>query len=88
LEVYLISYVYLLFDAWNGLCFLLFVEDNSSQTNKNKVDSASFVEARVDIRKFAQFLCGQQVNPLQVICSKFLKGVMYVCMLYVCVKIS
>lgn len=44
-------------------------KDNSSQTNKNKEDSASFVEARVDIRKFAQFLCGQQVNPLQVICN-------------------
>ncbi|XP_064612988.1 checkpoint protein HUS1-like [Liolophura sinensis] len=33
------------------------------------LDPQQFVEARVDIRKFAQFLAGQQVNPYKIICN-------------------
>lgn len=43
--------------------------DESSQNNKEQSDATEFAEARVDIRKFAQFLSGQQVNPLKVICN-------------------
>ena len=42
----------------------------SQKSNHNR-DPKQFAEARVDIRKFAQFLSGQQVNPLKVICSKY-----------------
>ena len=42
----------------------------SQKSNRNR-DPKQFAEARVDIRKFAQFLSGQQVNPLKVICSKY-----------------
>lgn len=37
-------------------------------------DLDQFAEARIDIRKFAQFLSGQQVNPTKVICSKYICG--------------
>ncbi|XP_013379914.1 checkpoint protein HUS1 isoform X2 [Lingula anatina] len=32
-------------------------------------DPEKFAEARIDIRKFSQFLSGQQVNPERVICN-------------------
>lgn len=29
-----------------------------------------FVEARIDIRKFSQFLAGHQHSPVKILCSK------------------
>ncbi len=34
-------------------------------------DPTTFYTARVDIKKFAQFLIGEQVNPVRVICSEY-----------------
>ena len=45
-------------------------DDAETQAMPTQRDANEFVEARVDIRKFSQFLVGQQVNPLKVICSK------------------
>ena len=39
------------------------------QRSRNR-DPAEFVEARIDIRRLAQFLSGQQVNPSKIICSE------------------
>ena len=33
-------------------------------------DPSELFTATIDIRKFAQFLVGQQVNPVRVICSE------------------
>ena len=33
-------------------------------------DPTELFTATIDIRKFAQFLVGQQVNPVRVICSE------------------
>ena len=49
--------------------------DGSDQTNH--VDPEEFFEVKIDIRKFAQFLSGQQVSPSRVICSKL--GSFYIC---------
>ena len=37
--------------------------------DQDQRDPADFAEARIDIRKFAQFLLGQQVNPSKTICN-------------------
>jgi len=42
---------------------------DATQANPS-VDPEEMFEARVDIRRFAQFLAGQQVNPSRVICSE------------------
>ncbi|XP_064644167.1 checkpoint protein HUS1-like [Lineus longissimus] len=46
---------------------------NTSQTSQSQQsrdrDVEEFAEARIDIRKLAQFLIGQQVNPDKVICN-------------------
>jgi len=41
-------------------------DDNVSQTT----DIKAFVDARIDIRKLAQFLSCQQFSPSKVICSE------------------
>ena len=48
--------------------------DDGTQRSRlrDDVDKEEFSEARIDIRKFAQFLTGQQVNPTRVICSKYI----------------
>ncbi|XP_073405947.1 checkpoint protein HUS1 isoform X3 [Dendrobates tinctorius] len=46
------------------------VSDESSQSNTQERDRDIMSEARVDIRKFLQFLAGQQVNPNKAICKK------------------
>ena len=47
-------------------------EDQSqSEHNTQRLEPGEFADARIDIRKFAQFLMGQQVNPLKVICSEY-----------------
>ena len=38
--------------------------------NKDR-DPQELAEGRIDIRKFAQFLIGQQVHPIRVICSEY-----------------
>lgn len=43
-------------------------ENVATITRNNK----RIAEARVDIRKFAQLLIGEQINPHKVICSKFI----------------
>lgn len=35
-------------------------------------DPADFAGARIDIRRLAQFLNGQQVNPTKVVCSMYI----------------
>ncbi|XP_022237466.1 checkpoint protein HUS1-like [Limulus polyphemus] len=45
------------------------VEGKNVQSQSNSSDCLPWVEARVDIRKLSQFLVGQQVNPLRVICN-------------------
>ena len=47
-----------------------FVEGDSSQHHNRDPDKMA--EARVDIKKLATFLHGQQVNPSKVICSKYI----------------
>uniref|UniRef100_A0A0B6Z858 Checkpoint protein n=1 Tax=Arion vulgaris TaxID=1028688 RepID=A0A0B6Z858_9EUPU len=44
-------------------------DGNGSQTMSQDRDSHEFVSARIDIRRFAQFLNGQQVNPNKVVCN-------------------
>lgn len=62
-------------------CLFEFVEGDSSQHHNRDPDKMA--EARVDIKKLATFLNGQQVNPSKVICSKYiiffppLNGVVY-----------
>ena len=43
---------------------------SSQSSDIPEADPHQFAEARIDIRKFAQFLSGQQVNPTKVICSE------------------
>ncbi|KAI0215352.1 Checkpoint protein HUS1 [Lamellibrachia satsuma] len=47
-------------------------DGSQSQESRGSLqrNSAEFAEVHVDIRKLAQFLSSQQVNPLKVICSK------------------
>ena len=40
-------------------------------SSSSQRDPAEFAEARIDIRRFAQFLSSQQVNPNRVICSEY-----------------
>ena len=47
-------------------------DQEARQSHNLERGPKEFAEARVDIRKFAQFLSGQQVNPMKVICSKFI----------------
>lgn len=47
---------------------------SSQSSDAPEPDPHQFAEARIDIRKFAQFLTGQQVNPTKVICSKYICG--------------
>lgn len=42
---------------------------NGQRTRSSQRDAAEFAEARIDIRRFAQFLSSQQVNPNRVICN-------------------
>jgi hypothetical protein len=44
----------------------------SSHDSSQARDSHEFSKARIDIRKFAQFLSGQLVSPTKVICSMYL----------------
>ncbi|KAK2176299.1 hypothetical protein NP493_672g01017 [Ridgeia piscesae] len=46
-------------------------DDSQSQEDRGSLqrDPAQFAEVHVDIRKLAQFLSSQQVNPLKVICN-------------------
>ena len=43
---------------------------DTSMAGEESRDSAAMYEARIDIRKFGQFLLGQQFNPAKVICSE------------------
>ncbi|XP_041373139.1 checkpoint protein HUS1-like isoform X2 [Gigantopelta aegis] len=43
-------------------------DDSESQTMADRDDKA-FAHARIDLRRFSQFLAGQQVNPTRVICN-------------------
>ncbi|CAH1241599.1 HUS1 [Branchiostoma lanceolatum] len=43
--------------------------EEESGVSQSDRDPEEMAEARVDIRKFSQFLAGQQVNPDRVICS-------------------
>jgi len=46
-----------------------------TQQDPSKVWPADeFATTRIDIRKFLQFLSGQQINPHRVICSKIHLG--------------
>ncbi|XP_076333218.1 hus1-like checkpoint clamp component [Tachypleus tridentatus] len=47
----------------------LSVEGKNVQSQSSSSDCLLWVEARVDIRKLSQFLVGQQINPLRVICN-------------------
>ena len=55
--------------------FLLVTAADDAQTPQApralEDDPTTFYTARVDIKKFAQFLMGEQVNPVRVICSKY-----------------
>ncbi|XP_062593869.1 checkpoint protein HUS1-like isoform X2 [Saccostrea cucullata] len=42
---------------------------SSQSSDGSNSDPQQFSDARIDIRKFAQFLSGQQVNPTKVICN-------------------
>ena len=44
--------------------------DEDSQAPSKSWNPEEFACARIDIKKFSQFLCGQQINPYKVICSK------------------
>ncbi|CAH1773977.1 unnamed protein product [Owenia fusiformis] len=44
-------------------------DQDQSQNRNIQTDSNQFIQARIDIRKFSQFLSGQQVNPQKVICN-------------------
>lgn len=54
--------------ADENYCVLNITEGDSSQ-NHNR-DPDKMAEARVDIKKLATFLHGQQVSPSKVICSE------------------
>ncbi|KAK2154553.1 hypothetical protein LSH36_265g01028 [Paralvinella palmiformis] len=49
------------YPTWSG-------PSDIGQRSRNR-DPAEFVEARIDIRRLAQFLSGQQVNPSKIICN-------------------
>merc|ERR1712038_459018 len=44
-------------------------DQSQSEHHTQRLEPGEFADARIDIRKFAQFLMGQQVNPLKVICD-------------------
>ena len=61
------SHQYVLFlghDAGDG--------EAGQSSKSSQCDPAKFAQARIDIRRFAQFLSSQQVSPSRVICSKFI----------------
>jgi len=43
--------------------------DEDSQAPSKSWNPEEFACARIDIKKFSQFLCGQQINPYKVICN-------------------
>nr|CAB3254972.1 checkpoint protein HUS1-like [Phallusia mammillata] len=51
------------------------VTSTDEETQSKDWPQNEFASARVDIRKFLQFLAGQQINPYKVICSKCFDGV-------------
>ena len=52
------------------IAFVLAATDDGEWPRQG-ADPKQFYDARIDIRKLAQFLTGQQVNPVKVICSKY-----------------
>lgn len=64
----------LIYHCWFLACG--FTEGDSSQNDHNR-DLDKMAEARVDVKKLATFLHGQQVNPSRVICSKYSLRVRY-----------
>ncbi|KAK7466828.1 hypothetical protein BaRGS_00037095 [Batillaria attramentaria] len=46
-------------------------DDAGENPRASQRDPSEFAQARIDIRRFSQFLSGQQVNPNRVICSEF-----------------
>ena len=54
---------------FQGLEVPEFEEDSQAPSKRWNPDD--FACARIDIKKFSQFLCGQQINPYKVICSKY-----------------
>ena len=52
------------------IVFLGTGDEASQRASQTNSDPHKLVHARIDIRKFAQFLAGQQVSPVKVICSK------------------
>jgi len=44
------------------------VDRRNDRRNADR-DPSEFAEARVDVRKLAPFLSGQQINPSRVICN-------------------
>ncbi|XP_011419857.1 checkpoint protein HUS1-like [Crassostrea angulata] len=55
---------------------------SSQSSDAPEPDPHQFAEARIDIRKFAQFLTGQQVNPTKVICNIAKKKVVHFFLLH------
>ena len=58
---------------------------DTSMAGEESRDSAAMYEARIDIRKFGQFLLGQQFNPTKVICSEnaSFNSILHACIHYV-----
>ncbi|XP_071103105.1 checkpoint protein HUS1-like [Haliotis cracherodii] len=56
--------------------------DNASQMSQHDKNEKEFFEAKIDIRRFAQFLSGQQVNPTRVICNIVDKRIVHIFMMH------
>ena len=50
--------------------FLFWTVVNDCSIGSQPEDAELMISARVDIRKFAQFLQAQQINPTKIICSE------------------
>lgn len=59
------------FNFFMTVTFMCHVLGDSQGNSVRTVDPEEFFEVKIDIRKFAQFLAGQQVSPSRVICSKY-----------------
>ena len=56
--------------VFQSLSLCIYFLANEENPNREERDPSEFADARIDIRKLAQLLLGQQVNPVKVICSK------------------